>query len=86
MQEGVNEAYAMFTEAVAAGRNLNVQAVIDTQAATFRGERGLALGLVDRIATAQDALDGLVADVRASRGASQSIALRAKAADLQAQI
>lgn len=86
MQAGVNEAYAMFTEAVAAGRNLSAQAVIDTQAATYRGEKGLALGLVDRIATAQDALDGLVADVRASRAPSQSIALRAKAADLQAQI
>ncbi len=86
MQEGVNEAYSMFVEAVAAGRGLSTQAVIDTQASLYLAGKGAALGLVDRIATAQDALDGLVADVRRMRGPSQSIALRAKAADVQAQI
>lgn len=86
MQEGVNEAYDMFVDAVAQGRSLNSQAVIDTQAATYRGAKAIAMGLADRMATAQDAIDGLVGDVQRLRQPSQSLAMRARAAALQTQI
>lgn len=86
MKAGIDEAYEMFVEAISTSRGLTVQQVRETEAATYRGSRSISIGLADRLATPQDTLDALVADVRASRGPSQSIALRAKAADLQAQI
>lgn len=86
LQDLVNESYQLFTQDVATYRGMSVQAVIDTQAGLYRGQRAIDAGLADRMGTAQQALDGLVRDVAATRRNSSSLALRAKAAAVQATL
>ena len=66
-QHIVDDAYGLFTAHVAAGRaGMSEQDVIDTQANIFTAPDALDLGLVDAIASYDDALNALESDVRAA--------------------
>lgn len=66
LQDEINGLYGMFVDAVVRNRGLKAQAVRDTQAATFRGQAAVALGLADRVATS----DQLITELAAKRSRS----------------
>lgn len=49
IQESVMESYEMFISAVSENRGIDAQAVRDTQARTFKGDKAKELGLVDDV-------------------------------------
>ncbi|GAB6854176.1 S49 family peptidase [Asaia astilbis] len=60
MQADIDELGEMFVALVARNRNISPESVRNTQAATFLGEKGVALGLADRTATPQEAISALL--------------------------
>ncbi|WP_457978077.1 S49 family peptidase [Ectopseudomonas composti] len=88
LNEIVQESYQMFVSAIADYRGLPVEKIIATQAGIYSGKAGLALGLVDRIQSPQDAVDQLSSAVAASRAArtGSSLSVRARAAAIQSQL
>jgi capsid assembly protease len=65
-QEEIDSLYGMFVDAVVRNRGMKAQAVRDTQAATFRGQAAVQLGLADRVSTT----DQLIAELAAMRSRS----------------
>src|SRR6185503_12226817 len=61
IQADVDQLYAQFCALVAANRRISVEAVRGTDAAVYRGEAALRIGLADRVGT----LDQAVADMAA---------------------
>jgi len=55
----------LFTETVARNRNISAATVRGTQAATFMGEKGVALGLADEVAAPDAAFRALIASISA---------------------
>lgn len=53
----------LFVETVARNRNISAATVRDTQAATFMGDKGVALGLADEVAAPDAAFRALVAEI-----------------------
>ena len=49
LQESVNASYDMFVDAVAEARGLDDQAIRDTEARVYRGQKAVELGLVDGV-------------------------------------
>lgn len=49
LQESVNASYEMFIDAVAEARGLDKQAIRDTEARVYRGQKAVELGLVDGV-------------------------------------
>lgn len=49
LQQSVNESYDMFVNAVAEARNIDAQAIRDTEARVYKGQTAKKLGLVDGI-------------------------------------
>ncbi|WP_057092940.1 signal peptide peptidase SppA [Comamonas thiooxydans] len=89
LQEVVNEGYEMFVNAVAEYRGLSVDAVRQTEANVFRGQKAIGLGLADRVETPTDALDNItraVALSRADKRGTSRLAVRAAAAQMQSQL
>lgn len=88
LNEIVQESYQMFVGAIADYRGLPVERVIATQAGIYSGKAGLALGLVDRIQSPQDAVDQMSSAVAASRAArtGNGLSVRARAAAIQSQL
>lgn len=68
----VQESYQMFTTQVAEYRNLDVAAVIATQAACYRGAQAIAMGLADRLEAPQQALDNLSRAIAVQRQQRQT--------------
>jgi len=50
----------LFVETVARNRNISAATVRDTQAATYMGDRGVALGLADQVAAPDAAFRALI--------------------------
>lgn len=65
-QEEIDGLYGMFVDAVVRNRGLNAKAVRDTQAATFRGQAAVQLGLADRVSTT----DQMITELAAKRSRS----------------
>lgn len=65
-QHLVDDAYQVFTSHVADGRGLDQQAVIDTQAQIYTAPDAIDVGLIDQIASYDEALDMLEAEIRPS--------------------
>lgn len=65
-QEEIDSLYGMFVDAVVRNRRMTAQAVRDTQAAMFRGQAAVQLGLADRVSTT----DQLIAELAAMRNRS----------------
>jgi signal peptide peptidase SppA len=68
-QQDIDGLYAMFTGAVAQYRGMSVDAVVNTQAQTYRGVAAIAAGLADRISTT----DQLISELAALRTRSISV-------------
>lgn len=85
LQSLVDDSYQMFTEAIAEYRGMTVQAVRATEAAVYRGQAAIDVGLADRLQTPQEAVNSLAQSV-AKPVSSSRISVRARAADIAAQI
>ncbi|GEK08933.1 S49 family peptidase [Pseudoalteromonas peptidolytica] len=59
----IDETYKMFVDYVADNRNLNADKVKATQANTYLGQKAIDLGLADRLATPQDAINSIVSNI-----------------------
>lgn len=78
----LDDAYATFTEAVAEYRGMQVTSVVDTQARLFSAQAGLSAGLIDEIAPAQEAIDGIAQRyTQSSSPPGRRISARARAYD-----
>lgn len=75
LQDQIDGLYGMFVDAVARQRNLKAEAVRNTQAATYRGQAGVDLGLADRVATT----DQLISELAALRARSYPVGRTARA-------
>ncbi|AJX78719.1 S49 family peptidase [Burkholderia pseudomallei] len=86
----VQNSYKQFVDAIANFRGLSTQAVKDTQAGIFFGQKGVEAGLADSVETPQAAINRIAAEVRASRAGRQSsntrrsVSARAAAMNMQA--
>lgn len=91
LNEMVQNYYTQFVDAVARYRGISSDAVRATEAGVFFGQKGVDIGLADRIETPQAAIDRIFAQARQTRTARattkhSSIGARAKAMALQSQI
>ena len=59
LKESVEDAYQMFVSAVAENRGLDEQAIRDTEARVYRGEKAVEIGLVDGIKSYDTLLEEL---------------------------
>ena len=86
----VQNNYAQFVDAVARYRGLSVQAVRDTEAGLFFGQKAVDAGLADRVEAPQAAVNRIAAEVRAARaersGTRRSVAVRAASMNMQAAL
>lgn len=74
LQAGVNETYALFVETVARNRRMSPDAVRDTQAGTFEGQKAVAIGLADEVATFAKAVSAAKARKKPTISASKQAA------------
>ena len=70
IQARIDDRYAAFVAHVAQARGMTEQAVRDTQAATFGAKDALALGLIDSIAPAPEALAAFLDSLPAQAGSA----------------
>lgn len=77
--------YKMFVESVAKYRNLDVQAVMDTQARCFGAEEAISLGLADELITPMAAINRIASPYMSSTS-QRGIGVRASAMDIQSQL
>ncbi|WP_309922013.1 S49 family peptidase [Caballeronia sp. LZ033] len=63
-QADINTMGELFVETVARNRNIAAATVRDTQAATFMGDKGVALGLADEVAAPDAAFRALIQTIR----------------------
>ncbi len=54
IQSSVNQSYEMFVNAVARGRDMEPEAVIETQARLYTGQAALEIGFADRLSAERD--------------------------------
>lgn len=90
MQASIHKAYEAFVSLVATNRGMDAQKVRDTKSQTYRADDALALGLIDAIATPQQAAQAFLdelsgSDFQLRQGASMSTAQNEPGADTQAQ-
>jgi signal peptide peptidase SppA len=67
IEKNMESTYQKFVSAVATYRGLSVEAVMATEAGCFEGLQSIELGLADRLATPQDALNQIVQQVVANQ-------------------
>lgn len=83
----LDAAYEMFTSSVAEYRDLDLDAVIATEARVFSAKEALALKLIDEVAPAQDAVNAIAATHRQTEQASnRRISAQAHALNTQCQL
>lgn len=85
LQSLVDDSYQMFTEAIAEYRGIGLQAVRATEAGVYRGQSAIDVGFADRLQTPQEAVNSLARSV-GNHSSSSRISVRARAADIAAQI
>jgi len=66
IQRGVDSSRDKFVTLVARNRGLDEKAILDTQAAIYRADEALSLGLVDQVATPQNAVAALLSELSGS--------------------
>ncbi|MEZ5537633.1 MAG: S49 family peptidase [Thiolinea sp.] len=93
LNQELDELYALFVESVARNRGLSTQAVIDTQAGTYRGQQAVDIGLADKLMYPQDAVNSIAQAIadrkleeRSSRGSGKRIGAQAALMKMQAQL
>jgi len=88
IEKNMESTYQKFVNAVAKYRGLTVEAVIATEADCFEGQEGIELGLADRLATPQDAINQITQNVLANQlpVPQQSISIQAAHMRMQSQL
>jgi signal peptide peptidase SppA len=88
IESNMESTYQKFINAVAKYRGMTAQAVIATEADCFEGQKGIELGLADRLATPQDAINQITQNVLANQTpiAQQSISIQAAHMRMQSQL
>ncbi len=88
IESNMESTYQKFINAVAKYRGMTAQAVIATDADCFEGQKGIELGLADRLATPQDAINQITQNVLANQTpiAQQSISIQAAHMRMQSQL
>lgn len=66
MKRSVDASRKNFAELVASGREMDVQAVLDTEARCYRADDALRIGLIDAVATPQQAVLALLGELSGS--------------------
>lgn len=69
-QTHVDDVYGIFTTTVARNRQMPVQKVRDTEAAIYRGKAAVDAGLADEVASWEEALQKIAADLKRRGGAT----------------
>jgi signal peptide peptidase SppA len=72
LQAGVDKTYAEFVSLVAANRGLEEQAIRDTEARVYDADEALELGLIDELATANDAIAAFHTELSGSNNPNRS--------------
>jgi capsid assembly protease len=72
MQASIDKSYNAFVILVASGRKLDEKVIRDTQARTYRADDALRLGLIDEIATPQQAVSSFYGELSGSKFQLQS--------------
>ena len=88
IEENIESTYQKFANAVAKYRNLTVEAVIATEADCFEGQKGIDLGLADRMAAPQDAINQITQNIvrNSATSSQQSIAVQAAHLRMKSQL
>lgn len=86
LQDIVQESYELFVSAIADYRGLSIEVIRATEAALYRGQKGIAAGLADRLQSPQDAVDELSRAVSQQRAIRQSGRVAARAAAVRVQL
>lgn len=88
IEENIESTYQKFVNAVAKYRNLTVEAVIATEADCFEGQKGIDLGLADRMAAPQDAINQITQNIvrNSATSSQQSIAVQAAHLRMKSQL
>lgn len=86
LQGIIEETYSNFVATVARNRGLTPEAVRNTEAGVFFGQKAIDAGLADKIEPPQAAINRIAAQVAAMRKPKQSYAARAAAMNLQNSI
>lgn len=86
LNELVQESYQMFVNAVAEYRGLPVAKVIGTEAALYRGQTAIDVGLADRLQNPQHTVDELSRAVAQNRATRQTGRISVRAAALAMQV
>jgi signal peptide peptidase SppA len=88
IESNMESTYQKFINAVAKYRGMTAEAVIATEADCFEGQKGIELGLADRLATPQDAINQITQNVLANQTpiAQQSISIQAAHMRMQSQL
>lgn len=72
MQSRIDGLYAIFVSTVASNRNMQEQAVRDTEALTYMGEEGVEIGFADAVMSFSDAMDAFSGNLaQYTQGAAQ---------------
>lgn len=66
IQKSIDVSYDAFVALVAKGRNMDEKAVRATEARTYRAEEAMSLGLIDAVATPQEAMQALMGELSGS--------------------
>jgi signal peptide peptidase SppA len=77
--------YQKFVNAVAKYRDMTVEAVIATQADCFEGQQGIELGLADRMASPQDAINQISQNILTNSTPTPSTSISIQAAHMRMQ-
>jgi signal peptide peptidase SppA len=86
IETNIENTYQKFINAVAKYRNLSVDAVIKTEADCFEGQQGIDLGLADRLASPQDAINQIAQNVVANQSPVQGFSIQAAHMKMQSQL
>jgi len=88
IESNMESTYQKFINAVAKYRGMTAEAVIATDADCFEGQKGIELGLADRLATPQDAINQITQHVLANQTPipKQSISIQAAHMRMQSQL
>lgn len=88
IESNMESTYQKFVSAVAKYRGMTAEAVMATEADCFEGQKGIELGLADRMATPQDAINQIAQNIVANSPAlpQQSISIQAAHLRMQSQL
>jgi signal peptide peptidase SppA len=85
IETNMESTYQKFINAVAKYRNMTAEAVIATEADCFEGQQGIDLGLADRMATPQDAINQISQSIVANVPSMPTKSISIQAAHLRMQ-